>query len=299
MRPPDEIAVADHPWQPRGPAAGEHHVPAGVVQLLSELAARLAAAYDEHPSGRQRLLVSVVVDVDLRQVVWERLGGGGPMLTLKGAGREDDCVRSYFAGGRVQHEPSIWQRIDRRDVDLLLHRGVRIGRVALQVRHDLVARHEPIWVRPVVVPVGQLHRPVGRDKAEAVPQAAPRLPDPAALEDDVLDSQLRQLVTRREPSLAGSDDRDAHGTPAVRARRTRSAAGCSSGSPGPASPSRRAACRGFARGVPAAVLPGFSSRQRAGIRFCSGQRPFGLRALSSSSIASSTRSSLIAGVSRR
>jgi hypothetical protein len=57
--------------------------------------------------------------------------------------------------------------------------------------------------------VRELHGPVRRHEAEAVPAVAPPLPDPAALQDDVLDAGLRQLAARREPRLAGADDDNA------------------------------------------------------------------------------------------
>ena len=118
--------------------------------------------------------------------------------------RTTEPARSSPADVPRTNPPS--SSFDRVDRDVLLHG--RPGRVALEVAHDLVAGHEPVRVRPVVVAVRELHGPVGRHEAEAVPAAAPGLSDPAALEDDVLDAGLRQLTARREPRLAGADDDD-------------------------------------------------------------------------------------------
>ena len=126
----------------------------------------------------------------------------GALVRARG---EDDGAGAQLPGGRAQDEPAV-ESFDRIDRHVLAHG--RPGRVALEVAHDLVAGHEPVRVRPVVVTVRELHRPVGRHEAEAVPAAAPRLSDPATLEDDMLDACLRQLATRGEPRLAGADDDD-------------------------------------------------------------------------------------------
>ena len=65
---------------------------------------------------------------------------------------------------------------------------------------------KPSRIVAVVVVAGQLDAPVRRDEAEAVPAPAPGLPDPAALEHDVLDAGLRQLAAGREPGLTAADD---------------------------------------------------------------------------------------------
>ena len=49
--PPDDVATADPPRAPRAPAARDEYLAARFVELLRELAARLAAADDEHRAG--------------------------------------------------------------------------------------------------------------------------------------------------------------------------------------------------------------------------------------------------------
>src|SRR5262249_28610063 len=90
----------------------------------------------------------------------------------------------------------------------LAHRRRDRGRVPLEVADDLVARHEPVRVVAVVRVARQLHGPVRRDEAEALPAPAPGLADPAALEHDVADAGAPQLVARREPGLPAADDDD-------------------------------------------------------------------------------------------
>src|ERR671911_2055663 len=55
----------------------------------------------------------------------------------------------------------------------------------------------------------ELHRPVRRHQAEAVPAITPGLPDAAALEHDVLDTARPQLMADGEPGLPAADDRNA------------------------------------------------------------------------------------------
>src|ERR1700758_2542279 len=70
---------------------------------------------------------------------------------------------------------------------------------------DLIAPHEPVGVLAGVRAARQLHRPVRRNQAEAVPAITPRLADPASVEHDVLDPEPRQLVADGEPGLARPD----------------------------------------------------------------------------------------------
>ena len=80
--------------------------------------------------------------------------------------------------------------------------------VALQVGDDLVARHEAVGVVAVVGAAGELHRPVRRHQAEAVPAPAPGLADATLLEDDVGDARLRKQAADREAGLTPADNDD-------------------------------------------------------------------------------------------
>ena len=78
------------------------------------------------------------------------------------------------------------------------------------MRHDGILGHEPIRIITAVTAARQPHSPVGDDQAETVPAIAPRLAHPAALEDNVFDPRMRELVADREPRLTGADDHDVH-----------------------------------------------------------------------------------------
>ena len=88
--------------------------------------------------------------------------------------------------------------VDRPDGDALPDRRPGGGRVALEVGDDLVAGHEAVGVVAGVGPAREPHGPVRGDEAEAVPAIPPRLADPAALQDDVVDPQARELVADRQ-----------------------------------------------------------------------------------------------------
>ena len=107
-----------------------------------------------------------------------------------------------------QHEAAVGAAPERGDLDALAHGRREPGRVALEVRDDLVARHEAVGIVAVVGVPGELDGPVRRHQAEAVPPPPPRLPDAAPLQHDVRDAGLRQLVADRQPGLTAADDHD-------------------------------------------------------------------------------------------
>jgi hypothetical protein len=125
--------------------------------------------------------------------------------TLIRARGEDDGAGAQLSGRCAEDEPAV-ESFDRVDRHVLSHGSLHPGRVALEEADDFVARHESVRVGSVVVAVRELHGPVRRHEAEAVPAVAPRLSDPAALQDDMLDAGLRQLAARREARLACADD---------------------------------------------------------------------------------------------
>ena len=94
------------------------------------------------------------------------------------------------------------------DLDAFPHRRFEPCRVALEVRHDLIAGHEAVGVAAVVGMAGELDEPVRSDQTEAVPAPPPALPHPVPLEHDMVDALVRELMADREPCLAGADNDD-------------------------------------------------------------------------------------------
>ena len=206
MEPPGEVVFADPPREPPRSPARQEDLPAGLVQLLGDLAAGLATADDEHLARRQLRRVSVIPRVDLDQVGRERGRSCRPVGALVCAGAQDHCGGHDVSGRGCESEVPVRLRSDRADLYALAYRRVDRGRVALEVGHELVAGHEAVGVRSVIRVPGELHAPIGSHKAEAVPAPAPALPDPASLEYHVIHAGLRELVAYGEPGLTATDD---------------------------------------------------------------------------------------------
>jgi hypothetical protein len=176
------------------------------VKVLGDLTARLAAADHDNAPGRKRRGVAVLLDVDLQQVRGQRGRAGRPARTLVGARGHDHVPGRDRPGRCVQVKPAGRTALQRRDLDAFADRRLEPGRVALEVRHDLVTSHEAVGIVAVVGVPGQLDDPVGRHETEAVPPPPPRLADPPLLQHDVLDVRLRELMTDRQPGLTPTDD---------------------------------------------------------------------------------------------
>jgi hypothetical protein len=189
--------VSDPAWQPACPAAREEDLASGLVQLLCDLAARLAAPDDEHMTRRQLPRAPVVLDVDLEQAGRQRRRPRRTVRALVGAGAEHDRPRGDRAARGVQVEAAAGAWPDPSDLDPFPHRGVDGRGIALQVAHDLVAWHEAVGIVLVVGVAGKLDAPVRGDEAEAVPAPAPGLPDAASLEHDMRHAGGRELPADR------------------------------------------------------------------------------------------------------
>src|SRR5713101_8483801 len=82
VEPPEKVVVAEPARRPPRPAAGEEDVATGFVQLLRDLASRLATADHQYGAGRQLRRVAVVLDVDLQEVGGKRGRSGRSMRVL-------------------------------------------------------------------------------------------------------------------------------------------------------------------------------------------------------------------------
>src|SRR6266852_5290871 len=76
--------------------------------------------------------------------------------------------------------------------------------VSDEVVDNLHLRHESVRILSAIAAAGQLDRPVGNDKAEAVPAPTPCLTDPAPFEDDVVNTRRGELVAERKPGLSSA-----------------------------------------------------------------------------------------------
>src|SRR5262249_39354373 len=67
------------------------------------------------------------------------------------------------------------------------------------------ARLETVRFASLVRIAREAVEPVRQDHTEGVPAISPRLADPAALEDDMVEPALGELVAVRQPRMAGTD----------------------------------------------------------------------------------------------
>src|SRR2546428_12735481 len=116
------------------------------------------------------------------------------MRALIGAGADDDGASLNLTCRRLEHEVRISVSGQRSNLYALANGCPESVGIALEIGDDLIFGHEAVGVIAVVGMAGQLHRPVRRNQAEAVPPVAPGLSDPPLLETDMLDVALGQLV---------------------------------------------------------------------------------------------------------
>src|SRR5260370_31810535 len=97
------------------------------------------------------------------------------------------------------------------DRDPHMHGRPKTLGVGDEVTDDLVLWHESVRILSAIAAAGQLDRPIGNDKAEAVPAPAPCLTDTAPFENDVVNACTGELVAHRKPCLSGADDHGVDG----------------------------------------------------------------------------------------
>src|SRR2546429_80937 len=204
----DGVASLDSTRDPWSASARKGNAAPGHRELFRQLASRLAAAHDEDVPWRERGRVGVVFSVDDVDGGWKLSGCRWSMCLLVSAGGEDDTFRADLTRGRSEEEGSILRHLEAGHRHTFAHRRPKTLRVGDKVTDDLLLRHEPVRVVSTVPSTGQLHRPVGNDKAEAVPAPTPRLANPSSLENDVLATGGSDLVAQGKPGLPSADDDD-------------------------------------------------------------------------------------------
>ena len=182
-----------------------------LVQLLGDLAARTARCRRPGPCPRAARTGSGTSSTSSCEQV-----GAGASRRAGRCGRRYVPVATTTALARrspsdvSQHGTRPAVRRGSTDVTATPSRTGAANPVAYRSRcgDDLVPQHEAVRIVAVVVAAGKLHRPVRRHQAEAVPAVAPRLPMRSALQYDVLDARLRQLVAGGQAGLPPADDDD-------------------------------------------------------------------------------------------
>src|SRR5713226_3557795 len=133
------------------------------------------------------------------------------MRFLVSARGENDVSRSNLARGSPEEKCPMVPRLQARHRHAFTNRSPETPRVPDQVADNLALGHESVRIISAVVAARQLDRPVGDDKAEAVPAPTPCLADPAPLENDVVNALNSELVAERQPRLSSADDYDIGG----------------------------------------------------------------------------------------
>ena len=184
------------------------HAAAGEVQVLGDLAARLAGAHHEDRAPGELAGVAVVSGMHLDHVVGQPLGHPRSPWDLVGTGRHHDLVggQGPHVGADLEAPPAGAQPGDTHP--LHQRRGER-GDEPVEVVEDPVADHEPVGVVPVVGEAGQRALPVRGDQAEGVPApVAPLVAGGLRLEHDVVEAAPGEPPAHRQPRLAAADHDD-------------------------------------------------------------------------------------------
>ena len=183
----------------------------GARQLERDLGARVARPHDEDAAVPELRRVAVLAGVQLDDGRIELLRECRPPGSLPVGHRDHDVVglEPPIAGG--QDEPVAVLR-EPVDLDTGLHGELKPRGVGLQVVRHLVLRGERVArggeghpVKPVVAG--------GREQAQRVPSASPRIADPlVGVEDHEGEFATGQVVAGRETRLAAAHD---HGLDAL------------------------------------------------------------------------------------
>jgi len=128
-------------------------------------------------------------------------GPGGPRV---GAAGKHDLSGTHLAR-RSRQPKAIRARSQAGYRHALVNRRGERASVGLQVAHDLVPRREAVGLIAGIGGAGEADGPVGGVQEKAVPAGAPALPDPAPLQDDVVDPEPGELMADGEAGLAGPD----------------------------------------------------------------------------------------------
>ena len=150
VEPPHDVPVPVGPGHADVLADGDRHLAPGAQQLVGELQARGRSADDQHRTGPQ--LVGPLV-VERRDLIQTRRQGSGDRRELgrvEGAAGQDDRVRLPDARVRRHHVAGVAAR-HRGHGRPRAHGRVHVRGVALDERHQLGHRHEPVRVLAVVL----------------------------------------------------------------------------------------------------------------------------------------------------
>ena len=209
--PLEDVPPVQPPPEPGDAARGEMHDPAGVEEILHDLATGLGGPDDEDGPCREGGRAAVRGRVELEDVPWQ-LGGDrrdpGDMLH---PGRHHDGAglqRLARPGDRdIEREGAVGLAAEARDLHAGADREPGQRGIGLEVSDPGRAGCEAVRRPDVLRRTRESVHPGRRVERERVPAlAAPRLGDATALEDDVVHAPPRKVPAHGEAARPRPDD---------------------------------------------------------------------------------------------
>ena len=217
-KPPHEIPPAIAAGRPVVRTNGKMDAAPGAQQLIGDLHPGRPGADHQHRALRELGGVAVGAGMDLDDPGFCR-NQGRDDRALEWAGGGDEVVGLEHASRSFDTKAALLLVACARDGDAAADRSRNFFRVGTEVVHDAVPRRECVGVhvgerkaREPVVP----GRPVGDQRVPAL--RAPAFSNPPPLEHEVRQAVAAEVLTHRNPGLAGADDErscslDRHGLP--------------------------------------------------------------------------------------
>jgi hypothetical protein len=204
--PPDQVAAAISAGQAAMLADREKHLASRARQFFRDLRAGGARADHQHRAGRKLIGIGVAAGVHL-----DEAGGIVEQMrherTLIRAGRDNDIFGLDRAGRCFRDKARrIVASAEPRHRDAAADRRRDEGGIGLDEIDDLSRCRKAVRLGVGKGKVRQSHRPVWKLKAQSVPTlAAPALGDPAALDHEMRQPALPEVVAHRKPRLTAAD----------------------------------------------------------------------------------------------
>jgi hypothetical protein len=174
------------------------------MQFFGDLTSRLTAANDQYVSGWQCFRIGVPIEIDQHQPIWQSIGSGWPVWSLKRAGRKDERIGTILIGVCLDQESDAVPAgsINR---NAFKDRGIETASVAFKICDDLITRHKPVSIVTIILVPRELDRPVRSYQAERVPPLVPAVADLVPLQNHVFHADPFEFVAHGQARLARSD----------------------------------------------------------------------------------------------
>ncbi|MDX6600276.1 MAG: hypothetical protein QOE87_4163 [Gaiellales bacterium] len=205
-RPARELESPVEQWHRRAATKREIHRASIGLQLVRDLAPRLAASNDQDAARWQLTRPPVVARVQLQDSGRYATVCGRRCRALEGTSCHHDVRGLDSAVRRVQDE-SVGASHELQYTHSRTHRRAAPDCKTLEIRDRLGSGQKALRVCSIVPMPGQVQKEARRVETEAIPALRPPgLGDLALLDHSVLTLPLREVVTAGEPCRASADD---------------------------------------------------------------------------------------------